>query len=357
MDAMDIVGALEKLPGIRADVTAGIVSAQVSAVNDTVRIDAAGVKRHRRIWAPNGDPAVEFAMDGDRGPWPLIVTPADVVFPPAATSTVLDSAIEYRITDVPPLVAYSEMERAAEQVAVICARPGSMELAGLSAKFLLTRCFIAAAIGVGLRPTRSVAWWQQAWDAVGGEVLLPPFRADPTWDELAREVSRPAAIAPAVRTGGGETDSMVTVADFHRLEPALNAVRLDDEFVRCWRRFIPGTPERFVEVLLDHLAGARADIALYPNGSGSVDVTVRGADTAALLQLSWSDRKTMRIDEVRIPDALAHSGLFQRMMFNTERLAHMLGFGELTLLASGVGAYAFARLGNYPRDPWSQQAR
>jgi hypothetical protein len=36
-------------------------------------------------------------------------------------------------------------------------------------------------------------------------------------------------------------------------------------------------------------------------------------------------------------------------MFNTERLATLLGFHRLTLLASGVGAYAFAAMG-YPRD-------
>jgi hypothetical protein len=47
--------------------------------------------------------------------------------------------------------------------------------------------------------------------------------------------------------------------------------------------------------------------------------------------------------------------LFQRIMFNTERLAAMLGFRQVTLLASGVGSYAFAAMG-YPRDPELHQA-
>jgi hypothetical protein len=43
------------------------------------------------------------------------------------------------------------------------------------------------------------------------------------------------------------------------------------------------------------------------------------------------------------------------MMFNTERLATLLGFGQVTILASGVGAYAFAAMG-FPRDPELYQA-
>ncbi|HVV23750.1 MAG TPA: hypothetical protein VHF06_30225, partial [Pseudonocardiaceae bacterium] len=103
-------------------------------------------------------------------------------------------------------------------------------------------------------------------------------------------------------------------------------------------------------VLLDGLPGARADVSLYPGGGGGVDVTVPGARVPALVQVSWSDKDELHIDEVRIPDDLAHTGLFQRLMFNTERLAAMLGFRRVGLLATERGTYAFAIMG-YPRDP------
>jgi hypothetical protein len=38
-------------------------------------------------------------------------------------------------------------------------------------------------------------------------------------------------------------------------------------------------------------------------------------------------------------------------MFNTERLAALLGLRQVSLRATGIGAYALARVGVYPRDP------
>ncbi|MER6987843.1 hypothetical protein ABT337_03795 [Saccharopolyspora hirsuta] len=95
---------------------------------------------------------------------------------------------------------------------------------------------------------------------------------------------------------------------------------------------------------------ADADVTLYPEGAGGVDVTVRNQDSSALLQFSWSDAEELHVDEIRITVSLAHTGLFQRLIFNTERLASALGFQRITLLASETGALAFARTG-YPRGP------
>jgi hypothetical protein len=351
MEVAEIVRALEGLPGIRAAVLAGRVCAYVPAIDDTVHIDASEVRRYRRIWAPNGDPAVELVMGDEQGVWPLIVAPSDVVYQPVDTKTVLDSPLAYRIVDAPDLVAYTEMERAAERAALDCEQPGPIEWAGLSANFLLVRCSIAAATLAGLRPVRSVAWWQRGWDSVGGDALLPPFRADPVWDELVREASQ-IRVAVCTESEGGEAEAAagVTLPDFQRLAPVLMAVGLDEQFVSCWREFMPITPLRFTKTLLNCLDTARADVALYPAGGGSVDVTVRGADAVALVQFSWSGRDDLHIDEIRIPAALAHTGLFQRLMFNTEQLAAMLGFRQVTILATGVGSYAFAAMG-YPRDP------
>ncbi|HTU72147.1 MAG TPA: hypothetical protein VMG38_01380 [Trebonia sp.] len=356
MEIAEVVGVLEGLPGIRAAVTAGRVSAYVAAIDDTVRIDAAEVLRHRRIWAPNGDPAAELVMGDEQEVWPLILTPSDVVYQPVDTAIVLDSPIEFRIANAPHIVAYTEMEQAAEQVALACERPGPVELDGVAASLLLVRCQVVAATLAGLRPVRSVAWWQRAWAAIGGDVPLPPFRADPVWDELAQQASTSTVTAAAEGPDAqGEAAARVTIADFRAVAPALSAVRLDEEFVSFWRAFMPVTPARFGGVLLDRLDDARADVALYPDGGGSVDVTIPGGDAAALLQFSWSGKDELQVDEIRIPAAMAHSGLFQRVMFNTERLAAMLGFRQVTLLASGVGAYAFAVMG-YPRDPGLHQA-
>jgi hypothetical protein len=356
MEIAEVVEVLEGLPGIRVAAMGDRISVYLAAIDDTARIDTAEVRRYRRIWAPNGDPAVEFVLGDEQEAWPLIVTPSDVVYQPVDTRTVLDSPIEYRITNAPHIVAYTEMEHAAEQVALACEHPGPIELYSVGATLLLVRCQIVAATLAGLRPVRSVAWWQRAWAAINGDVPLPPFRADPVWDELAHEASQITVTAAA----DGEDDqaeaaARVTITDFQRLEPALTAVRLDEEFISSWRASIPITPARFAGILLERLDKARADVALYPAGGGSVDVTLRDGETVALLQFSWSGKDELNVDEIRIPEALAHSGLFQRIMFNTERLAAMLGFSRVTLLASGAGAYAFAVMG-YPRDPELHQA-
>ncbi|MFI6011104.1 hypothetical protein ACIBAG_20170 [Streptomyces sp. NPDC051243] len=356
MEAADVIQALDGLKGPRAVVVGGRVCVHVPAIDDTVRIDAAQVRRCRRIWAPNGDPAVEFVLEDDGGVWPLVITPDDVVFQPVDTGAVLDSPIEYRIANAPHIVAYTEMERAAEDVAVHCEEPGPIELNGAGVTLLLVRCFIVAATLTGLRPVRSVAWWQRGWTALGGDLPLPPFRADPVWDELTHEASQLTLTASVRReTDGPEAAAGVAVTDFRRLEPTLTAVALDDEFVSCWRTTMGITPARFVETLLSGLDLARAHVALYPGGGGSVDVVLGEGDAQALLQLSWSDKLALHVDEIRIADALAHTGLFQRMMFNTERLAAMLGFSQVTILATGVGSYAFAVMG-YPRDPELSQA-
>lgn len=340
---MELTEALADRLGLRPAVLAGRISVYLPALDDTVRIDAAEVRRHRPIWAPTGDPAVEIVLGDDQGIWPLILTPTDVVYQPAVTEVVLDSRIAYRVGDAPDLVAYTEMQHDAERLAARYEQPGSVNLDAAAAGLLLVRCFVAGATLVGLRPVRTVAWWQRAWAALGGDVPLPPFRPDPLWDELARA---DVTLTPSARVD--ETPGEVGIGDFAGL-PVV-PVGLDEEFVTCWRDTIALPAARFAGVLLDGLPGARADVALYPGGGGGVDVTVPGARVPALVQVSWSDKDELHIDEVRIPDDLAHTGLFQRLMFNTERLAAMLGFRRVGLLATERGTYAFAIMG-YPRDP------
>ncbi|WP_280234486.1 hypothetical protein [Nocardia cyriacigeorgica] len=350
MKVAEVIEALKALLRIQPNVTAGSIEVYLPELDDTVTIDVAEVQRYRRIWAPNGDPALEFVIGSGQEVRPLIITPDDVVFQPLDTGVLLDFPIEFSVVDAPHIVAYTEMERAAERIAGVCERPGPIELGSVAAAFLLVRCYVAAAVRAGMRPVRSVAWWQRGWSAVGGDVPLPPFRFDPMWDELTHEATELVLDGEGPKSPWEGVVPELTVADFQRLEPALTAVGLDQEFVGCWTASISVTPAKFTEVLLDQLDSGRAYVTLYPEGSGSVDITVQGGAEVAILQISWCGRDELQIDEIRIPDALAHTGLFQRLMFNTTRIAKMLGFERVSLLATGVGAYAFAATG-YPRDP------
>lgn len=347
MDVTDVIRALEHLPGLRVTAVANGVRVHVPALDDAVLIDADAVRRCRDIRAPDGDPAVEFVMGDEHGVWPLILTPDDVVFQPVGTGAVLDSAIEYRIADAPHVVAYSEMEHAAEHAALTSERPGSIELVAVGASLVLVRCQVVAATLVGMRPVRAVAWWRRAWEALGGDLPFPPFRPDPLWDELVADAAR-ISVTPAGRPD--HAAEPVDIAAFRRLEPGLTVVGLDDEFVATWRAWAPISPSRFAATLLHRLDGARADLALYPGGTGSVDLVLREGAATALLRFSWSNRVELSVDEVRLDEPLRRTGLFQRMMFNVDRLAVLLGFARTTVLATDIGGIAFATMG-YPRDP------
>ncbi|QFZ17874.1 hypothetical protein [Saccharothrix syringae] len=328
MAIAEVCRALEGVPGVRVTALADRVWVHVPAIGDAVRVDVAAIRRHEPIRAPDGSPAVEFTLGDEHGTWPLIVTSTDVVYRPAGPRAVLVPAPEHRVGSAPHLVAYSEMERAAERLALDGERPGLAELSGLGAALLLVRCFIVGATLVGLRPVRGAGWWQRAWAAVGGDVPLPPFRADPVWDELV--------LAGPPEEGGA------AVADFRRLEPGLTVVGLDDSFASSWRSRVPVAPAVFAGTLLRGLAGARARVALHPDGSGAVDVAL---GSGGAVRFGWSDVDELRVAEV----GGAHHDLLRRLLLNTERLAALLGFGRV-VFAAGVDAVAAAP-GGYPRDP------
>lgn len=220
--------------------------------------------------------------------------------------------------------------------------------------YLLLRCFIAGAVRLGLRPIHTVAWWHRGWEALAGDVPLPPFRFDPVWDELTRDAAH-VTLAPSTAPDDANDVAAIaalTVADFQLLEPRLTVVQLDDEFVSSWKLWIPITPMSLADTLMAGLGGAEADLALYPDGGGSIDLTLQAdGETRAILQLRFTFRDhEMAIDEIRIAQSATGRGLFQRMIFNTERLASLLGLGSLTVLATDIGSYALATVGVYPRD-------
>ena len=345
MKPEEIVHALSHITGIHVLITDHDVSVQVPALQDSVHLRAEEVARARPIFAPDGAPAVEFAVGPAGAERPLIIVGNDVVFAPAGEDSVLDSSIPMRIVNAPGLVAYTEMEREAESAALACERSGPIDLAELGGSFLLLRCFVAGAVRFGLRPARTAAWWQRGWAVMGEDLGLPPFRPDPVWDELTR-VPVALTASPAAESDGDP--GALTAADFEALAPEVRFGRIDQELVEIWRAWIGATPARFARAILTGIPDARVDVAVYPEGGGGIDLRV---GEHALLQLSWpASGDELSIDEIRIDEARRGTGLFQRMLFNSEQLARLLGVGKVTCLATDVGTWAFATIG-YPRDP------
>jgi hypothetical protein len=247
------------------------------------------------------------------------------------------------------------MERDVEAMALACEQSEPMDLAGLAGSFLLFRCFIAGAIRFGLRPVRAVGWWRRAWQAVGGDVFLPPFLPDTAWNGLAEESSRIALVATP-RNEPEDAAALVaklTTSDFMALQPALTVIQLNSEFLDAWKKWIPVTPLTFARTLMRGMPAARSELDLYPEGGGNVDLRDFDHDfLRGQLQLRFSiPDKVMHIDEIRLREPATGTGLFQRMIFNTEELAAILGLERVEVLATDIGRYALARVGVYPHDP------
>jgi hypothetical protein len=260
----------------------------------------------------------------------------------------------YSVAEMPPLVAYTEMLREAEAQSRQI-RSDCIDNPALAGTFLLVRCFIVGAARFGLRPVAAVGWWDWGWQRIADSVMLPPSRPDPLWDDLLAEAAQlpelPSSLAP-VRDERPDA-ARVTVADLERLAPGLSMVGLDEEFAAAWRRWVPITPATFHTTLSRGLPHASAHLSLYPDGAGSIDLWISLDDgRRAFLQarFTYADGD-MAIDEIRIPKVDTGAGLFQRLMFNAERLAASLGLRRMSLHATGIGAYAMARVGVYPRDP------
>ncbi|MEV4091266.1 hypothetical protein [Streptosporangium saharense] len=350
MDGAEVGRALATLDGLEISVSGDEVTVRVPALDDGVRLVAGEVQRLQHIFGPRCEPAVELVMAGGL---PLILLENDVVFAPEDEDAVLNARIPVRVSNAPHLVTYTEMERDARAVAVhyFDADEG-LNLAEVGGTLLLLRCLIAGALRFGMRPVWAVGCWQSVWDAVGGDLMLPPFHADPRWDELCAEAAALTLdLAPPPQVSLPDPD-LVTMADIAALAPSVTVARLDEEFLAAWRQWIRVPPVVFAECLLEGLPdGAQAELTLYPDGGGGVELRVH-ADGAiiGLLQLGFSvSEGDYSLDEIRISGAGKGTGLFQRLMFNTGALGRLLGFNMIRALATGIGSYALAVLG-YPHD-------
>ncbi|GAA0967610.1 hypothetical protein GCM10009555_011590 [Acrocarpospora macrocephala] len=350
MEGIEIERALADLPGLEITWSQGLLQVRIPAIQDEVRLAPEAVLQLKPIFGPRGERALEIVLlDGDEVR-PLIVTADDAVFEPAAESSVLDSQIAVTVSNMPHLVAYSEMERDSRALAVHCQESAELNLASIGGTMLLLRCMIAGAMKLGMRPATSAAYWHSVWTEFGEDLMLPPFRADPLWDELLEDArSIPLTGAPSPAPARFDSASL-TQSDFS--VPRVSFGRIDEELVEAWRQWIRVSPEVFAECLLDGLPGAEASVAIYPDGGGEASLRVYADETpVGLLQLGFSfPNDDFTLDEIRITGAGKGTGLFQRLLFNTERVGELLGFGQLRVHATGIGSYALAALG-YPRDP------
>jgi hypothetical protein len=349
MQANEIVGLLSDFPDVQAMSSGSHVRGYLPALADSFQLVADDVEAARPTFAPYGDAALQFGVRRGQETAHLIVTNEDVVFPPAESASLLDSPVPVDVSNAPHLVAYSEMQRDVENVARACEQGENRNLDGLAGSFLLLRCFIAGAVAFGMHPVTSVAWWQRGWQVVGEDLPLPPFRRDPVWDDLVHDASllslTPTPVVAEPPSGN------VTRADFEILRDTMRVIGIDDEFVAAWNHSIIIHPSTFTETLTHGLPGATFDLSLYPGGHGNVDLRLHANGALnALLQLRFSlPEQTLYIDEIRITEAARGGGLFQRLLFNAEQLAEKLGLGQVNVLASGIGSYALAGVGRYPR--------
>lgn len=351
MDSAEIVKSItEILPQLEVSATEDLVRVRIPALDDSICLSSNRVLRLQAIFGPRGEPAIEFTMADEGDLRPFILTADDVVYPPAPTSAVLDSPVEIEISNVPPLVAYSEMTRDALGFAQASESPEMIDVDGITGLELLLRCFLMGATRLGMRPAKAAACWLRARAALGGESLLGEYRPDPIWEELcaqAREIH--ITYKPELTA---DDPSNLAAADFREITPRLTFDRLDEELVASWKRWVPINPRRFAQILLDGLDDPQAEMTLYPDGGGEVLLRVMAdGGCVGVLQLGMSfANDQFSLDEIRIEGAGKGTGLFQRLLYNMEELAKALGFSAIHTQATGIGSYALAALG-YPKDP------
>jgi hypothetical protein len=190
MQSDDLARILTDIAGAHATVEDGVVVARVPAIDDAVRINPADVLGAYEIVVPTGAPGIEFGIRRGREELPLIVTAEDVVFMPADAADMVPPGAVLPVPAAPDLVAYSEMHRDLRTIGRAIDEPGvELDPEVLAPTLLMHRCFVAGALRIGLWPVRVAAWWEYAWARTGGGLGLPPFRADPTWDQLMAAVA------------------------------------------------------------------------------------------------------------------------------------------------------------------------
>ena len=354
--AQELADLVQDLDGVETAVDGATARAMIPGVEPALDLPLHRVVRTRRSISPQGTPALEIVLREREILRPLIVLPDNVLFEPIEATEIYHGLTPIEIADAPTLVAWTDLAERAEAFAARArAEPGAADVV---TEGLLVRCAIAGGLRVGLLPLVAAAWWLRGWGEPDPARHIPPFPPDPAWAHLLRLARTVRLREPGPRWSSEEDRRRLTEldqAEFHRLVTRAVFGRIDDELVTLWKQQIPITPTRFVDLLLDGLGPAVADVAVYPDGRGVVEVEVvtngEPREVRAFAQLHFDlARRTMHWDEIRLLPGARGTGLFQRFSRNLEDLGRSLGVESLTVHATEDGAGAFAASG-FPRDP------
>ncbi|MEV4384147.1 hypothetical protein AB0J68_00220 [Micromonospora sp. NPDC049580] len=353
MQMSELVGALSELRALRVEHDGSALLVTVPAIDVSLRLypEAVVWLNHRTL--PDGKPILQVVVRQHGRDLRMILLNDDVAWEPADLDSLLDSPIPVRLTDLPELVAYTELDRNSVGALRACDEPGA-NLAALAATLHLHRCVLVAAMRLGLRPLGAVRLWHELWCRVG-EFAPAPYWPDPDFDRLLVEAGVPLTPYEEVRAGERPVEiEALTVADLRAAEPALTVGRADEAALAAWRQWMKLTPQQFYEVLTAELPDARVEISLYADGGAAVSLRIAPSDVLrVLLELRLSfPRRLAMLDEIRITEEATGTGLFQRIMSNLERLTRSLGLKAIKVYATGDGSVAFARAGfDWDRDP------
>ncbi|WP_422737933.1 hypothetical protein ACN263_00885 [Micromonospora sp. WMMD729] len=349
----EVVNALSELRALRVEPDGPALRVTVPAIEVSLRLypEAVVWLNHRTL--PNDEPILQVVIRQHGRDLRMILLNDDIAWEPADLESLLDSSIPVRLTDMPELVAYSELDR--NSVAALRAydEPRA-NLAALAGTLQLHRCVLVAAMRLGLRPLRAVRLWHELWWRVG-EFAPAPYWPDPDFDRLLVEAG--VSLTPYEKARALERPAEIealTVADLRAAEPTLTVGRADEAALAAWRQWMKLTPRQFSEVLTAELPEARVEISLYADGGAAVSLRIVPSGVLWVLlelRLSFPRRLTM-LDEIRIAEEATDTGLFQRIMANLDRLGRSLGLKAIKVYATGDGSVAFARAGfDWDRDP------
>lgn len=351
----ELCDALGRIPRSHVEMNQGDALLFLDEFADGIRLHPGAIQIAHPVWSPRGEPALELYHVDKTLDEVLIVTVGDVVFSPHL-ATLWSGSIVLTV-ELPRLVAYTEMLEDCERLAVGL-EEGHLSLSQgeeqIVAQLLRTRSFIVGAKQVGLAPFLAVEWWARAWATVRDYFSDLKWETPLWWDELAARTPSTENLPsrrPEITDYGAELLAL-RVEHFNTLQPTFVVMGVDEELVAIWKSVMTVAPRHIAAAALEGLPYATATMHLYEEGGGGFDL--RHQDPlgwTGLLQLSFSMKNsTLAIDEVRIPQGKGQ-GLFQKFVFNAESIGRLLGVDEITINATGVGAYAFASFGSYGNRP------
>jgi hypothetical protein len=186
----ELTDALSAISDVEVSIKRGALHVHVPALGDTAELDPGDITAAEHVFVPTGAAAVQLDVRRGREILPLIVTTGDLVFTPAYADSMVIPGADLRVPAMPNLIAYSEMHRDVRALGRTIDTPGAeLEPDILAATLLAHRCFLAGAVRMGLWPIRVAAWWEYSSARSAATVTLPPFRADPAWDDLMADVA------------------------------------------------------------------------------------------------------------------------------------------------------------------------